>query len=196
MDENAESFGPDARDDFAATGAAARALSATLGQGLRRALEQAALGGDRLSDSLRRVGADMARTALRSALSPVQSAVGAGVSGLMERGAAALVGAQAFGDGAAFSAGRVRAFAQGGVVQGAHAFPLKGGVGVLGEAGPEAILPLERGADGRLGVRGGGAGRVQVTINIATPDVAGFERSRPQVAAAVARAVDAARRRM
>jgi lambda family phage tail tape measure protein len=138
----------------------------------------------------------MARMALRSALTPVQSAVGAGVSGLMERGAAALVGASVFCDGAAFSAGRVRAFAQGGVVHGAHAFPLRGGVGVLGEAGPEAILPLERGADGRLGVRGGGIGRVHVTVNVTTQDASSFERSRPQVAAAVARAVDVARRRM
>jgi len=36
------------------------------------------------------------------------------------------------------------------------------GVGLLGEAGPEAVLPLKRGADGQLGVAGGGGMRVNV----------------------------------
>ena len=57
----------------------------------------------------------------------------------------------------------------------------------MGEAGPEAIMPLARGPDGRLGVRGGGG--VSVTVNIATPDAAGFQRSQSQVAALIARAV-------
>jgi phage-related minor tail protein len=62
-------------------------------------------------------------------------------------------------------------------------------MGLMGEAGPEAILPLARGADGRLGVRaaGGGGRPVQVTVNVTTPDVAGFVRSQGQVAAAVGR---------
>jgi hypothetical protein len=36
--------------------------------------------------------------------------------------------------------------------------PMRGGIGLMGEAGPEAILPLARGADGRLGVASGGGG--------------------------------------
>jgi len=61
----------------------------------------------------------------------------------------------------------------------------------MGEAGPEAILPLSRGPDGRLGVaaaRGGGGAPV-VNVTITTPDVEGFRRSRGQVAAELARAV-------
>jgi lambda family phage tail tape measure protein len=85
----------------------------------------------------------------------------------------------------------VRAFAKGGVVEGSTAFPMRGGAGLMGEAGPEAILPLERAADGRLGVRGGG---VSVTVNVSTPDVAGFQRSQGQIAAALARAVERGRR--
>lgn len=41
----------------------------------------------------------------------------------------------------------------------------KGG-GVMGEAGPEAILPLRRGANGKLGVVAGGAGGTGVTVNM------------------------------
>lgn len=66
----------------------------------------------------------------------------------------------------------------------------------MGEAGPEAILPLARGPDGRLGVAAGGGngGAARVTVNITTPDAESFRRSRGQVAAQIARAVDRGRR--
>lgn len=59
--------------------------------------------------------------------------------------------------GMAFAMGGARLFAQGGIVTGATPFTFGGGqLGVMGEAGPEAIMPLKRGPDGRLGVAGGG----------------------------------------
>ena len=42
-------------------------------------------------------------------------------------------------------------------------FAFARGAGLMGEAGPEAILPLKRGSDGRLGVEGGGS---NVTVNV------------------------------
>ena len=67
----------------------------------------------------------------------------------------------------------------------------------MGEAGPEAIMPLARGADGKLGVRaGGGGGAVQVTMNISTPDAAGFQRSQSQIAAEMSRAIQRGRRNL
>jgi phage-related minor tail protein len=48
----------------------------------------------------------------------------------------------------------------------------------MGEAGPEAIMPLARGADGKLGVRGGGGGTVNVMMNIQTPDARGAQARR------------------
>jgi lambda family phage tail tape measure protein len=44
-------------------------------------------------------------------------------------------------------------------------FPFAKGIGLMGEAGPEAIMPLKRGADGKLGVAGGGGG-TSVTVNV------------------------------
>jgi phage-related minor tail protein len=89
--------------------------------------------------------------------------------------------------------GNLIPFADGGVVNSPVLFPFSGGTGLAGEAGPEAILPLARGADGKLGVRGGG---VNVTINIATPDVESFRHSHSQLAAMMARAIERGQRNL
>jgi hypothetical protein len=74
-----------------------------------------------------------------------------------------------FAKGAAFQAGGVTAFASGGVVNSPSFFPMSGGrTGLMGEAGPEAIMPLTRTSGGELGVKavGGGSTVVAPTINI------------------------------
>jgi tape measure domain-containing protein len=73
-----------------------------------------------------------------------------------------------FADGAAFMGGQVTAFANGGVVSSPTTFPMRSGVGLMGEAGPEAIMPLTRGPDGRLGVTSARetAAPAQIDINI------------------------------
>lgn len=56
--------------------------------------------------------------------------------------------------GGAFGGGRkIEQFAMGGVFDSPQMFQHGGRLGVLGEAGPEAIMPLTRGRDGKLGVR-------------------------------------------
>jgi hypothetical protein len=73
-----------------------------------------------------------------------------------------------FADGAAFSGGNVIPFASGGVVGSPTYFGMGGGqTGLMGEAGPEAIMPLKRGPDGKLGVSTtGGSQSVTVVQNI------------------------------
>lgn len=84
-------------------------------------------------------------------------------------------------------------FANGGIVSTPRMFQQSDGTPSLaGEAGPEAILPLQRGPDGKLGLKADRAMVVNVTIT--TPDVEGFARSEQQVAAALARAVSRGRR--
>ena len=54
-------------------------------------------------------------------------------------------------------------FAKGGIVDKPTIFPFAKGVGLMAEAGPEAIVPLKRGRDGKLGVAGGGG---TTTVNV------------------------------
>jgi hypothetical protein len=73
-----------------------------------------------------------------------------------------------FADGGAFSGGsQIQAYADGGVVGSPTTFPMSGGkTGLMGEAGPEAIMPLKRGSNGKLGVQmEGGGGGDNIVIN-------------------------------
>jgi len=171
---------------LAMTGREVEGLSRGIGGGLRRAFDGVVLDGLRLSEALRMVARSMADGVYGMAMRPVQQALG----GALARGVQGAMSAfLPFAAGGSFSQGRVMPFAQGGVVSGPVAFPMRGGTGLMGEAGPEAILPLARGADGRLGVQASGRGArpVQVVFNITTPDVDGFRRAEAQIAAAMAR---------
>ncbi|MCC5973566.1 MAG: phage tail tape measure protein [Rubellimicrobium sp.] len=163
------------------------ALERGFSTGLRRAIDGVVFDSAKLSDSLRTVARSMVDTVYASAMRPVTDQLG----GLLAQGLnGAVSGLMPFAEGGAFSQGRVMPFAKGGVVTQPTAFPMRGGTGLMGEAGPEAILPLARGPDGSLGVRAGGGGRaVHVTMNITTPDVGGFRRSQSQIAAEMGRAL-------
>jgi phage-related minor tail protein len=91
----------------------------------------------------------------------------------------------------ALRARTITPFASGGVIGTPAYFPLpSGGVGLAGEAGPEAIVPLTRASDGRLGIAMRGADRVpNVTVQIATPDAQSFRRSEAYITGQIARAV-------
>jgi lambda family phage tail tape measure protein len=72
-----------------------------------------------------------------------------------------------FANGGVFAQNGIQKFARGGIVDKPTLFPFANGTGLMGEAGPEAILPLRRGRDGRLGVdAGGGGGGINVTVNV------------------------------
>ncbi|WP_333829493.1 phage tail tape measure protein [Pararhodobacter sp.] len=160
-------------------------LSRSLGSGLRRAFDGVVFDGLRLSDAMRQIGKSISDAVYATAMRPVQGAAGGALASMI---GGAMSGLLPFAQGGSFAQGRLMPFAQGGVVSGPVAFPMRGGTGLMGEAGPEAIMPLARGADGRLGVRTAGGGRaVNVVFNITTPDVAGFQRSQSQIAAQMSR---------
>lgn len=96
-------------------------------------------------------------------------------------------------NGMALSGG-VQRFARGGVVQSATAFGMAGGrMGVMGEAGPEAIMPLKRLPSGRLGIEAQGGGTTindNRRITIQVHDDAGFRRTMRQLDRDQARRLD------
>ena len=107
----------------------AKRLSRSLSSSLRSAFDKAVFGGEKLGDVLRGLASDVIGSTLDAALRPVHGAIGSGVSGAVGALSGAIGSAFAFRDGGAFSSGRVRAFASGGVVALARLAGCVGGVG-------------------------------------------------------------------
>lgn len=95
-------------------------------------------------------------------------------------------------NGSAFASGGVRAFASGGVVDSPTMFGYAGGLGVMGEAGAEAIMPLKRLSNGKLGVMSeGGSNNVTVNVNVegGNTEVMGDQGKAAQLGNIIANAV-------
>lgn len=151
-------------------------LSDDFSRDLTRAFDDAAVKGRTLEETMKRLISALSSHALEAALQPITSAFGNSLTGLLG----------SFGVG-----GLPVPFAKGGVIASPIAFPLgESRMGVAGEAGPEAIMPLARAADGSLGVKAKGAGApVNITFNVTTPDADSFRRSQGQIAAMLSRTV-------
>jgi hypothetical protein len=163
-------------------------MGVQMGMSFSSAFEDAILDAKNFSEVLQALERDIARIILRTAVTgPAGEAIAGAVSGGMRSimgsfsspttGAtpnysnanynpgAVQVSPLPSANGNAFWGGNVIPFANGGVVSSPTMFPMARGMGVMGEAGPEAIMPLQRGADGKLGVRAGGGGQGGVVIN-------------------------------
>ena len=113
---------------------------------------------------------DMARTVIKQLydILVVQQLVGSwNATSKTGSGLAGMIMGAFQAEGGAWSNGsQVKAYANGGVVGGPTTFPMAGGkTGLMGEAGPEAIMPLKRGANGKLGVQMEGGGGDTIVVN-------------------------------
>tara|TARA_R100000388_G_scaffold1996_1_gene2804 strand:+ start:1955 stop:3721 length:1767 start_codon:yes stop_codon:yes gene_type:complete len=89
--------------------------------------------------------------------------------------------------------GLVEGYAKGGVVNKPTYFAMGGSgkFGIMGEKGSEAILPLRRGSNGKLGVEASGGGSTNVVVNVdaSGSNVEGDEASGRQLGQLIASAV-------
>jgi TP901 family phage tail tape measure protein len=154
-------------------------------ESLSTGLADAAIEGGKLVDVLGQVADALARMILQQS---IEQTLGDFIPG--GGGGAGAPGGLPSRLGNAFSGGRLMQFASGGVLNGPMLFPMNRGVGLAGEAGPEAILPLRRDAQGRLGVGAHGGG-TNVVVNVqGVRNTTEFRLSERQIARSLKRKVE------
>ncbi|HEY4773979.1 MAG TPA: phage tail tape measure protein [Xanthobacteraceae bacterium] len=146
----------------------------TFARAMSGAFASSVAGGRQFDDILKSLALRLSDLSLRLAFAPLTR----GIAGGLEKLFSGLFAAN----------GAIKPFAGGGVIGAPTYFPLANGIGLAGESGPEAILPLARGPDGRLGVAASG-GAASIVINITTPDADSFRRSEVYLTGQIARAV-------
>ncbi|WBT36670.1 phage tail tape measure protein [Hyphomicrobium sp. DMF-1] len=168
----------------------AASLGRQFSNALVGAFDSIAIKGRNVGDVLRTLALRLSDIVLKAALKPLEQGFGNLVSGLMSGG----IG---FAKGGVVRQGIPVPFASGGVIQSPISFPLAGGrLGIAGERGAEAIMPLSRGPDGRLGIAARGGAGTSVTFNVTAQDAESFRRSETQIAAMLARAVSLGQRNL
>ena len=92
--------------------------------------------------------------------------------------------------GNVFAKNKIVPYAYGGIVNKPTLFTMANGMGLMGEAGPEAIMPLKRGANGKLGVQSsGGVGNIVVNVDASGSSVQGDSAQSEQFGRALAAAI-------
>lgn len=152
--DNASNSANSARDAFQATSAAmedAIVSFTTTGKASYRDFAQSVL------KSLSQIAAKQAAMGLMK--------LATSVAGAYFGGAGNSAGLGGYANGGAFgSGGEIHAFANGGIVSSPTLFKFAKGTGLMGEAGPEAIMPLSRDASGRLGVKSQGSSGGDISL--------------------------------
>jgi len=148
---------------------------------IKEALKSGEFTWETFAGAISRIAQNLATRLIDLAFKPIENAlINAFSGGGGGSGGGFLGGLFGFARGGVFAGGaELTAFAQGGVVNRPTVFPFARGVGLMGEAGPEAILPLKRGRSGRLGVEMNGDSASPATsmstriINVLDPSVVG-----------------------
>ena len=160
-------------------------------------ISRAITSGKSFEDTLRSIGQRFVDLALNQALKPLENIFG-NFLGSIAGGFGGGAGVPGFAKGGLFQNQSLVPFANGGVVSSPTPFGFGQRLGVMGEAGPEAIMPLKRGADGKLGVSAGSSAgsSMNVVFNVNSTDASSFKRSEGQITAMLARAVSRGQRNL
>ncbi|MDR5654230.1 tape measure protein [Xinfangfangia sp. LG-4] len=162
----------------------AREMAEGLAQDITGPIKEALTSGEftweSFASAISRIAQNLATRLIDLAFKPIENALINAFSGGGAGGGGFLASLFGFARGGVFAGGQeLTAFARGGVVNRPTVFPFARGIGLMGEAGPEAILPLRRGRGGRLGVEMNGDGASPAAsmstriINVLDPSVVG-----------------------
>lgn len=187
-----------------------KVMESSMTDGFMSIVDGTKTAGEAFRDMARMVVAELFKVLVVQQLVGQFSSGGGGILGMV-------AGGLGFANGGAFSGGNVMPFANGavlanmnrapganvipfatgGVVGSPTTFPMSGGrTGLMGEAGPEAIMPLKRGRDGKLGVASQSMSlNVTVTMDPSTGALGAFVRNEAGqvVASAAPQIVDASK---
>jgi phage-related minor tail protein len=152
-----------------------KTLADNVGDTITNSFANAISKGKSLKSVLRDIGMSFADIALKAALKPVGGMISELVQGVFSATNPALP--------------KVQAFAKGGVINRPTFFPNSGGIGLMGEAGPEAVLPLRRNSAGQLGVAANPAPPVHVSMTVNASDAQSFQRAEAEIGASLLNAV-------
>ncbi|WP_345799261.1 phage tail length tape measure family protein [Paenirhodobacter sp. CAU 1674] len=148
------------KEQYTQAGKFAASMAGTIKDAMSGLFDTIWEGGGKAAEALGNLGKKLASMALQQSVFQMLARFMPGTFG-----AGGFIDLTANAVGNAFSGGRVTAFATGGVVSSPTLFPMANGAGLMGEAGPEGILPLTR-IGGKLGVHAkGGGGTVVQVIN-------------------------------
>jgi tape measure domain-containing protein len=167
-----------------------------LQQGLTQSFDLLINGTENWGNSLRQIAATVLQDIARQLIQiyVINQAISA-IGKLFPMPGGTIPVAAVAANGMAFAKNGIQPFAMGGIVNKPTLFKYADGgagrFGLMGEAGPEAIIPLKRGRDGKLGVAGGGSVAVTVNVDAQGTKVQGDNGQGQQLGRAVAAAVQA-----
>lgn len=167
-------------DDVGAEFERIKTLADDVGRTITNGLADAIGKGKSLKSVLHDIAKSFADIALKAALKPVGGMISDLVQGIFA--------------GANPGLPNVQAFAKGGVINRPTFFPNSGGIGLAGEAGAEAILPLRRNSSGQLGVAADATTPIHISMTVNATDAQSFQRAEAEIGASLLGAVRRGRR--
>lgn len=151
-------------------------LAKSVGNTITDAFTNALVEGKSLKNMLVDIARSFANIAVKAALKPLGNMI------------TGLVGDLFKGTNSALPS--IQPFAKGGVINAPSYFPMQGAVGLAGEAGAEAIMPLKRNSRGELGVAAGnGQAPIMISMTVNAQDARSFAQAEAEISASMLRAI-------
>ncbi|AVX05132.1 hypothetical protein MXMO3_02620 [Maritalea myrionectae] len=151
-------------------------LAKSVGDTITNAFTNALVEGKSLKNLLVDIARSFANIAVKAALKPLGNMITGLVADLFKGTNSALP--------------PIKPFAKGGVINAPSYFPMQGAVGLAGEAGAEAIMPLKRNSRGELGVAASAVqAPIMISMTVNAQDARSFAQAEAEISAGLLQAI-------